>query len=124
MNEFTTQSPKEKVGLKESASQLKTNATDYAKTYGKLVKAKFTRGASNAAAGLTIGVASLLFTVFFFIFLFTGIALWLGSLLGSIAAGFFCVAGFFFLLVVLVFALRRKVIIPFIRNTIISKLYE
>lgn len=124
MTEFTKQPPEEKIGLSQSAAQLKTSATNYAKTYGKLVKAKFTRGASNAAAGVAIAVAALLFTVFFFIFSFTGLALWLGGLLGSIAAGFFCIAGLFLFLLILVFALRRKVIIPFIRNTIISKVYE
>jgi hypothetical protein len=45
-------------------------------------------------------------------------------LLNSPAGGFFCVAGFFRLLIILVVALRKKVIVPMIRNSIISKVYE
>jgi hypothetical protein len=40
------------------------------------------------------------------------------------AAGFFAVAGFFALLIVLMFALRKKVIVPMIQKMIISKVYE
>ena len=36
----------------------------------------------------------------------------------------FIVAGFFLLLIVLIFALRKKVIVPLIQNAIISKVYE
>jgi hypothetical protein len=43
---------------------------------------------------------------------------------GSTAGGFFIVAGLFLLLIVLVFALRKKVIVPMIRNSIIRKVYE
>ena len=62
--------------------------------------------------------------IFFMIFLFSGLALWLGNVLDSRPAGFFIVAGFFLLILILVFALRKKVIVPLIRNAIISKVYE
>jgi hypothetical protein len=69
-------------------------------------------------------VAALVLSLFFLIFLFCGLAFWLGDLVNSRAGGFFIVAGFFLLLIVLIFALRKKVIVPMIRNTIISKVYE
>ncbi|HVG42098.1 MAG TPA: hypothetical protein VM888_10855, partial [Chitinophagaceae bacterium] len=78
----------------------------------------------TAASGIAIGVATLLFGLFFLIFLFSGVAFWVGDLVNSRAAGFFIVAGFFLLLIILIFALRKKVIVPLIRNTIISKVYE
>ena len=110
--------------LKTNVGQLKDHVSDYAKTYIDLVKAKATKGASNAAAGATIGILSLILAFFFLQFLFFGLAWWLGSLIGNAAGGFFIVAGLFLLLIVLVVALRKKVIVPMIRNTIISKVYE
>jgi hypothetical protein len=110
--------------LKTSANNLKTHVTEYVKTYIEITKAKATQGASTAASGIAIGMAALVFGIFFLFFAFCGLALWLGSLMNSTAAGFFVVAAFFLLLIVLVFALRKKVIVPLIRNTIISKVYE
>jgi hypothetical protein len=110
--------------LKTKTTHLKDHVSDYAKSTIDLVKAKATKGASNAAAGATIGVVAFLLALFFLIFLFTGVAWWLGGLFESPALGFFTVAGFFLLLIVLIFALRKKVIVPLIRNAIISKVYE
>jgi hypothetical protein len=128
MEDFNSQTATVETGAKEDfktrTSKLKDHAGEYVKTYVALAKAKATAGASNVASGLVIGIAALLFTLFFLIFLFTAIGFWLGNVFESYAAGFFAVAGFFMLLIVLVFALRKKVIVPKIRNTIISKIYE
>jgi hypothetical protein len=110
--------------LKESAQRLKTNVTDYVHTYVELTKAKVTQTASTAASGAAIGVTALFLGIFFLFFLFCGVAFWVGDLINSRAGGFFIVAGFFLLVVVLVFALRKNVIVPAIRNAIISKVYE
>jgi hypothetical protein len=110
--------------LKTSIGQLKDHASEYVKTYADLAKAKATKGASNAAAGAAIGIVSFLLAFFFIEFLFIGLALWVGSLVDSTAGGFFIVAGLFLLLIVLIFALRKKVIVPMIRNSIIRKIYE
>ena len=110
--------------LKTNAAHLKEHVSDYAKATFQMARAKATKGASNAAAGAAIGIAAFFLVIFFLIFLFTGIAWWLGSLLNSAAGGFFCVAGLFLLLFVLLFALRKKLIVPLIRNAIISKVYE
>ena len=110
--------------LKTNVGQLKDHVSDYTKTYIDLVKAKATKGASNAAAGATIGILSFVLAFFFLQFLFLGLAWWIGSLVESLVAGFFIVAGLFLLLIALVFALRKKVIVPMIRNAIISKVYE
>ena len=110
--------------LKTKTGQLKNDVSDYAKTTIDLVKAKATKGASNAAAGVTIGIAAFLLAIFFLAFFFTAVAWWLADVFNSAALGFFSVAGFFLLLLVLIFALRKKVIVPAIRNAIISKVYE
>ncbi|HEY0042321.1 MAG TPA: phage holin family protein [Flavisolibacter sp.] len=110
--------------LNTKTGQLKEHVNDYVQTTIQLVKAKATKGASNAAAGATIGIVAFLLVFFFLIFFFTAVAWWLANVLNSAALGFFCVAGFFLLLLILIFALRKKVIIPAIRNAIISKTYE
>jgi hypothetical protein len=110
--------------LKESAARLKTNVSEYVHTYVELTKAKVTQSASTAAGGAVIGIAALFLGIFFLFFLFCGLAFWVGDLINSRAGGFFIVAGLFLLLVVLVFALRKNVIVPAIRNAIISKVYE
>jgi len=110
--------------LKTSIGQLKDHASEYVKTYVDLAKVKATKGASNAAAGAAIGIVSFLLAFFFIEFLFIGLALWVGTLVDSTAGGFFIVAGVFLLLIILIFALRKKVIVPMIRNSIIRKVYE
>lgn len=109
--------------LKTNAANLKSHVGDYVKTYVELTKAKATQGASNAAAGAAIGIASFLFAFFFLFFVSFGLGWWLGDLLENVAAGFFIVAGVYLLFIALIFMLRKKVIVPFIRNTIISKVY-
>ena len=110
--------------LKTKATHLKDHASEYVKTTVELAKAKATKGASNAAAGATIGIAAVVLGIFFLAFLFTALAWWLGGILESPALGFLCVAGFFLLLIILIFALRKKVIVPMIRNAIISAIYD
>lgn len=110
--------------LKTSAQQLKDHVGEYVNTYIQITKAKATQGASTAASGVAIGIAALFLGIFFLFFLFCGLALWIGALMDNRQAGFFIVAGFFLLLIVLIFALRKKVIVPLIQNAIISKVYE
>lgn len=110
--------------LKTNVGQLKDHVTAYVQTYADLAKAKVTKGASNAAAGFTIVIVSFVFAFFLLQFLFIGLALWIGSLVNNMPLGFFIVAGFFLLLILVVFALRKKVIVPMIRNAIVRKVYE
>lgn len=110
--------------LKTNATHLKDHATEYVRTYAELAKAKATKGASNVAAGAVIGIVSFVFFFFFLQFLFFGLAWWVSTLVDSTAGGFLIVAGLFLFLIFTIFLLRKKVIVPFIRNMIISKVYE
>jgi uncharacterized membrane protein YkgB len=124
--EYQTKSEngQEKDDLKTSTGKLKESVSDYVKIYAQLAKAKATRGASNAVSGAVVGIVAVVLVFFFLSFLFTGVAWWVGTLVDSTAGGFLIVAGFFLLLIILVLALRKKVIVPAIRNAIISKVYE
>lgn len=106
-----------------SSADLKTHLGEYVNTYAQLTKVKATQGISTAASGAVIGIVALILVFFFLTFVFTGIAYWLAVVFNSVAAGFFAVAGFFLLLLVLIFVLRKKVIVPLIRNAVISKVY-
>ena len=110
--------------LKTSAAHLKDHVSEYVQTTVQLAKAKATKGASNAAASAAIGIVTVVLGLFFLAFLFTALAWWLSSLLNSAALGFLCVAGLFLFLIILIFALRKKVIVPKIRNAIINAIYE
>lgn len=110
--------------LKTSASHLKEHVNDYVKTTVDLYKAKATKGASNAAAGAAIGILAVVLGIFFLAFLFTALAWWMAAIFDSNALGFLSVAGLFLLLIILIFALRKKVIVPLIRNAIISSIYD
>src|SRR5678816_3231271 len=114
--------PKE--DLKTKVNRLKEHVGNYVNTFTQIAKAKAVRGASNATAGIIIGVAAFFFAFFFLFFIGFGLGWWLGTLFNNMAAGFFAVAGFFLLLIGLMFALRKKVIVPMIQKMIISKVYE
>jgi len=115
---------KPKVDFKTKIDNLKDHVNDYVNTYTQIAKAKAVRGVSNATAGIAIGVTAFFFAFFFLFFLGFTLGWWLGDIFNSRAAGFLAVAGFFLLLCVLLFALRKKVIVPMIRNMLISKIYE
>jgi len=111
-------------GLKDHFGGLKDHVGEYVKTYVQLTKAKVASGTSTAVSGIAIGFIAFILFFFFLFFACFGLGWWFGSMLNNMAAGFFIVAGIFLLLIVLIFALSKKVIIPKIRNTIISKIYE
>ena len=110
--------------LKANAQSLKTHVGEYVSTYIELAKAKVTQGASNAASAVTVLLGALFLGLFFFLFVFLGLAWWIGAALDSPAAGYFIVAGLFLLIIIILFALRKKYIAPLIRNAIIRIVYE
>jgi len=110
--------------LKANAQNLKTHVSEYVSTYIELTKAKVTQGASNAASAVTVLIGALFLGLFFFQFVFLGLAWWIGSLLNSTAAGYFIIAGFFLVIIIFLFALRKKYIAPLIRDAIIRIVYE
>ena len=119
-NEETTQ----KEDFKTKASRLKEHVGDYVNTYIQIGKAKAVRGVSTATAGIIVGITAFFFLFFFLFFAGFGLGWWLGNLFDNRAAGFFAVAGFYLLLCLLLFATRKKLIVPLIQKLIISKVYE
>jgi hypothetical protein len=110
--------------LKEKAGDLTESISEYIKTYYKLSVINATDKATNiAATSLTAVVVAFLGV---FVLLFSGIALgiWLGELLDNTALGYLVVAGIYLLIIIILVALRKRIVFPMIRNIIIDKIYE
>ncbi len=110
--------------LKDKVEDLASHAGDYIKTFYKLAVLTAAQKATTIGAGVfsiliicTLGLLALFFAS-------VGAAWWLGNIIGSRTGGFLLIAGFYFLLVLCFVALRRNVVFPFIRNSIIKKIYE
>lgn len=93
----------------------------YGKTTIDLVKLKAVDKLAKISTGLVFGIILALF-VFFFLMIFNiALALWLGKLLGEIYLGFFVVAGFYVLLIIILILFKKQLIKTPLTNTIISK---
>jgi len=76
---------------------------------------------SAKLVSLSIAVVLLLtLLMFFLLFVSLAAATWLAELLGNQALGYLCVAGFYFLVGVIIYALRRKLFV----GTVIRLLSE
>jgi len=110
--------------VKDIAEQLTDHLSDYVETYLKLGVVNATQKATGVAS---VTLTALVLSVFFlFSLLFAGlaVAIWLGEAWGNMKAGYFTVAGFYVLCAVLFVALRKKFILPFVKDHIIRKVYE
>ena len=110
--------------LKEDAKDILNHAGDYAETFYKLNLVRLTKKVSDIGSGLVSSV--LIFFISFCILLFISFAgaWWLGDITNNRALGFLLIAGFYLLIVFVLILMRKKVISPFIRNTLIRKIYE
>ena len=114
----------EKPGLKDRVDDLTGHIRDYAETYYKLTVLKVAEKATNAGASALVAIALVTLGFFGLIFASLGLAYWIGNLVNSRVGGFLIVSGIYFLGLILIIAMRKKIIFPFIRNSIIRKIYE
>lgn len=110
--------------IKEDAKDIINHTSDYLETLYKLNVVRATKKASNIASGMVNTILLFFFSLCILLFLSVAGAWWLGDVFNSPALGFLAVAGFYLLLVIILVALREKVIAPFIKNSLISKIYE
>ena len=75
---------------------------------------------SSFVSGLVIGIVVSLVLIF----LHLGIAIWLGVLLGKLYYGFFIVAGFYTLVAILVYLLRKQLLQTPVKNAVIKNLIK
>ncbi len=110
--------------LKEKTADLADHVEDLADTFYKLTIVNVTQKATNIASGAVVMMAFSVLGLFVFLFLGVALAWWLGDIMNNRVLGFLLGAGFFLFLLIIIIALRKKIIFPFIRNLIISKVYD
>lgn len=110
--------------LKTKAEDLSKSAKDYIETYYKLSILKASDKATSVTAGGLAAFSILFLGIFVLFFLGFALAVWLGDLLNSQALGFLLVGVIFIIFIIILVAMRKKIVFPMIRNILIRKLYE
>ena len=110
--------------LKEKTGELVDHVEEYASTWFKLALLNVTEKATNAVSYAVVIVAFAILGMSGLLFLGIALSLWLGDLVGNRALGFLLGGGGFILLFVIILILRRNIVFPFIRDTIIKKVYD
>ena len=110
--------------LKEDAKDILNHAGDYAETFYKLNLLRLTKKVSDVASVVVNSVLIFFISLCILLFISFAGAWWLGDVTNNRALGFLLIAGFYLLIVFVLVLIRKKVISPFIRNTLIRKLYE
>jgi hypothetical protein len=111
-------------GIKEKTNVLTDHLGDLAESYYKLGILNITDKATGIASIAIIFLVVSFLALFALLFLGFGFGWWLGQRLNNMLAGFSIVAGILTIFIAVLMALRKQVIFPFIRNSIIKKVYE
>ena len=110
--------------VKEETKDLLEHITDYLETYYQLVTINIAQKGINIASALVNAVVLVILGLFTFGFISLGLGWWLGNLVNSRAGGFFILAGIYVVIMVAIIVMRKKTILPFLRNFITKKIYE
>jgi hypothetical protein len=110
--------------IKSRATELTESITVYLETSYKLAVVEAADKSTKILASIT--AACVVLVLGLFVILFGGVALgiWLGNLLNNAALGFVLVAALFLLIILILVAMRKRIVFPMIRNTLIKMLYE
>jgi hypothetical protein len=95
---------------KELVEDLFEKAEVYARTTVELVKLKALEKAAESMSFLVTRVAVGILCTFFLLLISVGVALWIGSLMDHLYAGFFIVSGIYLCSALLVYIFRRSII--------------
>ena len=110
--------------LKEDAKDILNHAGDYAETFYKLNLVRLTKKVSDVASVVVNSLLIFFISLCILLFISFAGAWWLGDVVQNRALGFLLIAGFYLLIILVLILMRRKIISPFIRNTLIRKIYE
>jgi len=110
--------------LKEDAKDVLNHAGDYAETFYKLNLLRLTKKVSDVGSGVVNSVLIFFTSLCVLLFISFAGAWWLGDVVESRALGFLLIAAFYLLLIFILILMRKNIISPFIRNTLIRKFYE
>ena len=110
--------------IKEDAKDVLNHAGDYAQTFYKLSLVRLTKKVSDIASGVVNSFLIFFISLCILLFISFAGAWWLGDVVNNRALGFLLIAAFYLLIVFILILMRKKIISPFIRNTLIRKIYE
>src|SRR4030095_12459761 len=110
--------------LKSKAGDLTDSITEYIQTYYKLTLLNAADKATSIAASTLASVTIIFLGIFVLFFSGIALAIWLGNLLDNDALGYLIVAAFFLLVIIIIVSLKKKIVFPVIRDSLINKLYE
>ena len=117
--------PKTKVEeVKEDAKDLLEHVTDYLENYYQLITVNVAQKGVNLASGIINAVILAILGLFAFGLISFGIGWWLGNLVNSRAGGFFLMEGIYIVIMAAVIVMRKKIILPFLRDLLTKKIYE
>jgi hypothetical protein len=103
---------------------IKENIMDYVETRINIIKLKAINTGGNILSGIIAGVLAALLGFFMLFFLSFSAAYAISSAAEKPFLGFLCVGGFYLLLLVLVIALKDKIIKGPIVNSFMKKFYN
>ena len=104
--------------------QLYNKAVLYTKTSLELAKLKAIDKTSDIISSLAVIISISMIVAMFTLFLNIGIALWIGEILNNLSLGFLIISGFYVIVAIIVYVLRKSLIKEPIDNLIVSKLLE
>lgn len=110
--------------FKLKAENLTKSVGDYFDTYYKLTVVKAADKATGIAASSLAGISIVFLGIFVLFFAGMALGVWFGQLLDNEVAGYLLVAAIYLLLIIILVALRKRIVFPFIRNLIVRKFYE
>ncbi len=97
---------------------------DMVATYRRLVNVRIVESTARGGSLSIVGVLVLVVSIFVLLFAGLGAAWWIGDAMDNMKAGFFIVGGFYLFILILVLLTANSVILPWLRNLIVRKVYE
>ena len=97
---------------------------DMVETYRNLGNLRITEGAAKSGSLGIFGMLVVVVSVFVLLFAGLGAAWWIGDVMDNMKARFFIVAAFYLLFLIVLLATAGSMILPWLRNIIVRKIYE
>jgi hypothetical protein len=110
--------------VKEETKDLLEHITDYLETYYQLITINVVEKGINIASAVINAIILGILGLFTFGCISLGIGWWLGDLVNSRVGGFFILAGVYIVIMLAIIMMRKKTILPFLRNFLTKKIYE
>lgn len=108
----------------DSIKSLIDKSKDYLETKIELTKLKTIDKSADVLSAVVVKVSMLFVTIILILFLSVGLALLIGTLLGAYHYGFFIMAGFYAIILLVIYVKREKWIKTPIANELINKMLK